>query len=284
MTPRDAIPLAGARGLAPFARRTRLVRIAAAIALVALALGVVLIGRHPRVQEVRFLPTGSDGVVVLDVSASISSDTYARIGATLRDLASSRGRYGLVLFSDTAYEALPPGTPAEMLRPLIRFFTLPPQRVPGEAPTFPENPWTRSFTAGTRISTGLELARSILIGQNSTRPAVLLVSDLDDDAGDLQAVHDVADAYRSEHIALDIVSLNAAPEDTRIFKQFLRGSGTITPAHLPGRHELVAGSARFPVWIAVVALAIALLLAANELWCARLTWSPKPPIAQEPAA
>jgi hypothetical protein len=276
VTPRGAIPLAHATRLAPLARRTRLVLVGSGVALVALAVAAVLVGRHPRVHEVRFLPKGSDGVVVLDVSASISSDTYARIGATLRDLADSPGRYGLVLFSDTAYEALPPGTPSEMLRPLVRFFTLPPQRVPGVAPTFPDNPWTRSFTAGTRISTGLDLARSILIRERATRPAVLLVSDLDDDAGDLQAVHDVADAYRNEHIALDVVSLNAAPEDARIFRQFLRGSGTITPAHLPGRHAAVAGSARFPVWIAVTALAIALLLAANELWSARLTWSEEP--------
>jgi hypothetical protein len=276
VTPRGAIPLAGAPELARLARRTLLVRVAAAVALVALALTAVLISRHPRVHEVRFLPKGSNGVVVLDVSASISSDTYARIGATLRDLASSRGRFGLVLFSDTAYEALPPGTPADMLRPLVRFFTLPPQRTPGVAPTFPDNPWTRSFTAGTRISTGLELARSILIDQRSTRPAVLLISDLDDDAGDLQAVHDIADAYRSEHIALDIVSLNAAPEDARIFRQFLRGAGSITQAHLPGHKTVAAGSARFPVWIAVVAVLIAVLLAGNELWCARLTWAAEP--------
>jgi hypothetical protein len=276
LTPGDAIPLADANAFAPLARRTRVVRLAAAVALVALAIAAVLVGRHPRVHEVRFLPKGSDGVVVLDVSASISSDTYARIGATLRGLAGSRGRYGLVLFSDTAYEALPPGTPSEMLRPLVRFFTLPRQRVPGEAPTFPDNPWTRSFTGGTRISTGLELARSILIDDRATRPAVLLVSDLDDDAGDLQAVRQLADAYRAEHIRLDVVSLNAAPDDARIFRQFVRGSGTITPAHLPGRKTIAAGSARFPVWIAIVALAIALLLAANELWSARLTWSPEP--------
>ena len=58
----------------------------------------------------------TDGLVVLDLSASISTDTYARIGATLDELADTGGRYGLIVFSDTAYLALPPGTPAAELR------------------------------------------------------------------------------------------------------------------------------------------------------------------------
>lgn len=273
MTRRDAIPLAGAREFATLARRTTIVRFAAAAVLLALAIVAILVGRHPRVTEVRFLPKSSNGIIVLDLSASISSDTYARIGATLRDLVASHGRYGLVVFSDTAYEALPPGTPSEMLRPLSRFFALPPQKVPGEAPAFPENPWTRSFTAGTRISAGLELARSVLIGDKLARPAVLLISDLDDDSGDLPALGQIATAYRNEHIVLNVVALNAAAQDAQRFRQFVHGSGSITAARLPGARTAVTGTARFPVWLALTAAAVALLLAANELWCARLTWS-----------
>jgi hypothetical protein len=283
VTRRDAIPLAGARAFAPLARRTTVVRVTAAAALLALMIAAILVGRHPRVHEVRFLPKSSNGIVVLDLSASISSDTYARIGATLRDLVASHGRYGLVFFSDTAYEALPPGTPSEMLRPLIRFFNLPPQRVAGEAPAFPENPWTRSFTAGTRISTGLELARSILIGDKLARPSVLLISDLDDDSGDLAALGQVATAYRNEHVVLDVVALNAAAQDAQRFRQFVRGSGSITAAHLPGERAAVTGSTRFPIWLVLAATAIALLLAANELWCARLTWSTEHAAREAPA-
>ena len=117
MTPR-AIPFADVRSLLPLARRTTLVRTAAAVVLVALALAAVLLGRHPEVRESTVLPKRSNGIVVLDLSASISPDTYARIGATLRELTESGGRYGLVVFSDTAYEAIPPGTPSEALRPL----------------------------------------------------------------------------------------------------------------------------------------------------------------------
>ena len=271
---RDAIPLAGASGLAAFARRTRALRIGAAVALLALAAAAILLGRHPRVHEVNFLPAGSNGVVVLDVSASISSDTYSQIGTTLRDLVATRGRYGLVVFSDTAYEALPPGSPSESLRPLVRFFTLPPQRTPGVAPTFPDNPWTRSFSAGTRISAGLDLARSVLIDSQLSHPSVLLVSDLDDDAGDLPALASVAEAYKQEKIRLNVVALNAAADDQERFRQFIRGTGMLSQGRLPNEPTTEAGGARFPTWLAAVAVALALLLAANELAFARLNWEP----------
>jgi hypothetical protein len=271
---RDAIPVAGASGLAAFARRTRAFRIGAAIALLVLAVAAILLGRHPRVHEVNFLPAGSNGVVVLDVSASISSDTYSQIGTTLRDLVATRGRYGLVVFSDTAYEALPPGSPSESLRPLVRFFTLPPQRTPGVAPTFPDNPWTRSFSAGTRISSGLDLARSVLIDSQLSHPSVLLVSDLDDDAGDLPALASVAEAYKQEKIRLNVVALNAAADDQERFRQFIRGTGMLTQGRLPNEPTSEAGGARFPTWLAAVAVALAMLLAANELAFARLNWEP----------
>ena len=45
----------------------------------------------------------------------------------------SNGSYGLILFSDTAYQALPPNTPARELEPLLRFFDVPPETVAGGA-------------------------------------------------------------------------------------------------------------------------------------------------------
>ena len=124
---------------------------------------------------------------MLDVSASISTDTYSRIGGTLPRSRDSGGRFGLVVFSDQAYEALPPGTPAADLAPLVRYFTLPQQTQPGFAPTFPPNPWRATFSAGTRISAGLELAHRIALEDKPRRPTVVLVSDLDDDPSDLHA-------------------------------------------------------------------------------------------------
>jgi hypothetical protein len=281
--PSDAIPLADVRGLLPLARRTAVVRIAAAVALVLLACLAILLGRHPHLRESSFLPARSNGIVVLDLSASISTDTYARIGASLAELASSRGRYGLVVFSDTAYEAFPPGTPSAALRPLVRFFTLRPQRTPGFLPTFPVNPWTNSFSGGTRISTGLDLARSLIIEDRLAKPAVLLVSDLDDDQGDVGKVTSLALAYRREGISLDVVALNASVDDERLWRRLVQGTGSFTAARLPGERPEATSRASFPVWLAVVALAIAFVLGLYELWSARLTWAARPTRGEEPS-
>src|SRR5437763_7031626 len=122
------------------ARTTRAIALLLAVCVAALIVIAAVSVAHPRPGTTAFLPTGTDGIVVLDLSASISSDTYQRIGTTLRELARTGGRYGLVAFSDVAYRALPPGTPARALSGFARFFTLPPARS-GFLPQFPPNPW-----------------------------------------------------------------------------------------------------------------------------------------------
>src|SRR6266545_2913053 len=171
----SAIPLADTGALRPAARRTLVVRSALAVALVGLVVGAVVVSRRPHTQTIVALPAHSSAIVVLDVSASISADTYSRIGATLSSLARSGGRYGLVVFSDQAYEALPPGTGAAELTPLVRYFELPPARG-GTARTFPANPWERVFSAGTKISAGLELAHQIAFEDRLSKPIAILVS------------------------------------------------------------------------------------------------------------
>src|SRR5258708_35838569 len=109
-------------------------------------------------------------MIVLGLPPCLASDPCSRIGESLPELVAKGGRYGLVVFSSTAYEALPPGTPASALKPLIRYFTLPTQVVAGEQPTFPTNPWTNSFTGGTHISQGLQLARAIRIAKAARPP------------------------------------------------------------------------------------------------------------------
>lgn len=276
MIPR-AIPFADVRSLLPLARRTTLVRAAATVVLVALALAAILLGRHPQVRESTVLPTRSNGIVVLDLSASISTDTYARIGASLRELTESGGRYGLVVFSDTAYEAIPPGTPSEALRPLLRYFTLRPARTEGFLPTFPVNPWANSFSAGTKISTGLELARGVIIDEApAEKPAVLLISDLEDDPSDVPKVTSLALAYRREGIPLDVIALNPSPGDEQLYRRLVRGWGSYTPARLRDERAETASRGSFPLGLAAIALAVALLLGAYEVWSARLTWASRP--------
>ena len=195
-----AIPLADAGALAAVARRTTAIRLALIVVILATIAAALLVARHPDTHVLVPLSGRGDTIVVLDLSASISTDTYSQIGATLTTLARSNGRLGLVLFSDQAYEALPQGTPAADLAPLVRLFTLPTTTQSGFAPTLPPNPWTASFSGGTRISAGLGLAHAIATSSGKTRPTVVLVSDLSDDPRDLTRLGSVLLAYRRDGI------------------------------------------------------------------------------------
>jgi hypothetical protein len=267
------IPLADAPLLRGATRRTAAVRAVLAAALAALSLAAVAFATRLEPRETAFLPSGSDGIVVLDVSASISSDTYARIGATLARLAESEGRYGLVLFSDVAYEALPPGTPASELRAFQRYFVVPAQTEPGLLPEPPPSPWAETFSGGTRISTGLQLALDRIRADRLSRPAVLLVSDLDDDQGDLESLTSVAIAMKRAGVAVRVVGLNADPEDARFVERLLpHGARDLTPAGLPGERTTARGGV--PGSLVVAGLLLAVLLAVNEVVGARLRWEP----------
>src|SRR5207253_1502264 len=115
-------------------RRTLAVRAILGAALVG-ALAAAWLGAHRTGKHGGLLPSGKSPVVAIDMSWSVSYDNYAEIERELADLVGSGRRIGLVLFSDVAYEALPPGTPASELRPYLRFF-----RTRGTP-----NPWQDSF-------------------------------------------------------------------------------------------------------------------------------------------
>ena len=266
-----SIPLADARALHPAATRTLFVRIALAATLTGLVIAVALVSRKPHTETIVTLPAHSSAIVVLDVSASISADTYSRIGGTLSSLARSDGRYGLVVFSDQAYEALPPGTGAADLAPLVRYFSLPPSRGPGVAQTFPPNPWQRNFSGGTKISAGLELAHQIAFQDRLSKPIAILVSDLDDDPEDLPRLVTIMLALKRDHIPLRIVGLNPADKDVALFKRLSGGApvvraGTLQPGPQPRNHT------PFPWTLVTLTLLAAVALAAHELWGPRLEW------------
>ncbi len=269
-----AIPYQGARALGGIAARTALVRAVLSVLLVALVVAAAASARHPRASAQPFLPAKAGGVVVLDLSASITSDTYSRIHESLQQLVSRGGRYGLVVFSNVAYEALPPGTPASALEPLIRYFTVPSSTPDGEQPSFPVNPWSATFTSGTEISEGLDLARSIELSGHVRRPAVVLISDLADDPNDFQRLNTVLNEYQVEKIQLRVISLNAAPTDLARFKGLIGSASAILPAGLASssRIAVAAPATSFPTTLAGLAVLVALLLAASELRSARLTW------------
>jgi hypothetical protein len=242
----------------------KVLRLAVAAAVAGGALIAFGVAHSLRITPPSPLPSGGSGIVVLDVSASISSDTYARIAATLDGVIRSNGHYGLILFSDTAYQALPPGTPAAELRPFRRFFTVPTQSRPGALPELPSSPWTASFSSGTRISTGLELALDVVRADRISHPAVLLVSDLDDDTGDIERVARVAGAYRRAGIPLHVVGLNADPEDAAFVRGLLPPKGSFTAAGLPG--DAAAGPTRSTSWPLVGAASLVALGLVLYLW------------------
>ena len=131
-----------------------------------------------RVRTCTFCRPARTAIVVLDLSASVSQDTYSRIGETLGGCRgvrrTVRGRRVLRhgVRGAAARDA------AAALKPLVRCSTLPDQSTPGLVPTFPVNPWSRTFSGGTRISSGLELARQLALDTRRHKPGVIvLVSD-----------------------------------------------------------------------------------------------------------
>jgi len=268
----NAVPYTGAGVFARAAAQTTWFRVALGAAVAALVVATALAARHPKLDKAPLVAPRAGGMLVLDLSASISSDTFSRIGATLADLSARGGRYGLVVFSTSAYEALPPGTPASALKPLVRYFTLPAHTAPGEPPTYPANPWSTSFSSGTQIALGLELARRIELDRHTRRPAVVLISDLADDPSDLSRLTAELEAYKADGIRLTVVPLNAEPSD---LGRFVGVATRVLPASTLQQNPGAGRAPRvlFPTALIVLIAVIASLLAANELRNARLRWA-----------
>jgi hypothetical protein len=266
----SGIPLADARAFRVQSILTRAALAALAAGAVAAAVAVLLVSRSPHSQTLVPLPRKANVVVVLDLSASISSDSFSRIGGTLRTLSQTGDHVGLVIFSDEAYEALPPGTPASDLAPLVRYFTLPKQRTPGFMPSFPTNPWARTFTGGTNISSGMEKALDIAVAQRPTA-AVLLVSDLDDDPGDLPTLEAAGALARQDKVPIRIVGLDASPADIAYFRDVFGHVTPIVEAPTLGQ-AAVSRQTPFPWALVLLAVAAALALALREVWAPALAW------------
>jgi len=165
-------------------------RILLALALLGTLTLLFLSARHAGAGRAAVFPDGTDtGVVALDMSASISGPTYARVATTLRGIAAANQSVGLVMFSDTAYELLPPNSPPAALTAFVPFFV--PLRYYGTTPVFGQAPWDM-FMGGTRIAPGLVMAAQALRRGNVEHGAILLVSDLDDSSADLPLLNQEA--------------------------------------------------------------------------------------------
>jgi hypothetical protein len=280
---RPGIPLADAGALGGAFRRTAALRLALALALLALAAGIVLLARGLQAPPSSYFASGAGGIVVTDLSSSIDPAKYRRMARVFRSIADTNQPTGFVVFSDTAYEQLPPGTRGSELRPVVRFFE--PQRrrdgggrggrFGGGNFNYPPNPWSGSFRGGTRVSTGLTVAREMIERDGITNGTVLLISDLDNSPFDNPKLAREIDLYERAKITLRIVPLFPADEDRALFlrlvgpQAFVANRELLNNASLRERRTLAAS---FPAALAVAGAALLLLLAVNERLTGRLSW------------
>jgi hypothetical protein len=263
--------LATTAPLAPLARRTTALRLLLAALLVTLAVGAVRAARSEAASARGLLPTDRSGMLVLDVSRSIKPETNRMIVGVLDQLIRARTRIGLVAFSDIAYELLPPGSPSRELRSLRRYFEPHPPR-PGADPE-PPNPWSSTFSGGTQISAGLEVAHDALVRAGQRHGPILLVSDLDTAPDDVPRVAETLVAFKNGGVPFRIVAL-APREDNLTLFQHLAGKDAFAPPVRPvarGRGALDESLRGATPWSLVAfTLLLLLALAGNEHWCGRL--------------
>ena len=270
----ERIAVAGVERLRRAADRTIAVRLIVAAALLVGLGGAWQVTRSVAQQEHDRAPWAC-GVLVLDLSSSVGPETYKRIRGVLGSLESAHEHLGVVIFSDSAYEVVPPSPDPVELASIARFFRphavplnpdpYPPRLI--ENPHFYDNPWSTSYHGGTRVSRGLGLARQILRENRIHGGRVILISDLNDSNLDQQALTNTLVTYSRERIRLQIVDLSPQRESLPFYENLLGRSTRLTPPH----EERRVGSV-FPWRLLGVAAGLTLLLALYEAWSAPLSW------------
>jgi hypothetical protein len=269
------IPLADAGALGRAARRTTLRRTGFALAILVAATLCLVLARRLDSQPSSYFVAGTSGVVVVDFSTSIDPGKYRRIDRVLRTIVSTSQPVGLVAYSDSAYEVVPPGTPGDVLRPILRFFEAGSPTGQRLTNRFADSPWTGTFRGGTRISAGLRIAREALAREHVGGGSVLLLSDLDDSAFDTAALTQEAVRYRRAGIGLRLIPLFPSREDRELFTRLMGRSAFVgyrellRNSQLEERHTLVG---RFPWELVLASAAFLMLLALNERSLGTLGW------------
>ena len=262
---RAAIDTHDVAALRSVARRTRLVRLVLAVAAVAALVATVASARSLDAQRKTIVPSGSTGVIVLDVSLSIANN-YGDVRRSLRNVVDGDAPVGLVVFSDVPYELLPPGTPASELEPVLGVLT-PPAR--GDPPT----PWTQSFRGGTRISDALELAGRMLRREHVENGSIVLISDLQTAPDDVTALARTIDGLKSRGVAVRVVPIGALSDGRLLFRRLLGEDAFSEPTRSidnDPRPLRSADSAGLPVGLLTLATVFFLALAAHERYASRL--------------
>jgi hypothetical protein len=231
---RAAIPSGDVGALARVVRRTALLRLGLGLLLAGAVAATLWVAGGREVRETGFLPGGTSGVVVLDASKSVESAANRKTLALLRRIVELDQPVGLVVFSDIAYELLPPGSPARSFAPLERFFTPRPGGSGSGSGETVESPWTNAFSGGTQISTGLDAALEALGRDGVERPSILLVSDLDTASADRPRLTDALVRMRADGVRLRVVSLAPLPSYEEQFTRIFGDEAIVRPSELTG--------------------------------------------------
>jgi hypothetical protein len=261
-----AVPTSEPQPLRRAARRTTLLRAGLALGLVGTLALAFFVARSRDVRHAPLVPSGTTGIVVIDLSASVYE---AAMGETLRRMARTGERAGLVAFSDVGYELLPPGTPARELVPLLRYLRPGQGEASGELPV---NPWAE-FRAGTRISSGLQIAREALLRERVSRGSIVLISDLEILPDEVERLGAEIARLQRDGVSLRIVPLAPSDEKRELIEQLtgpsalLRDPGEAGAVRAPEERSL-RGAAPW-IFVLVGALLV-VLLAANERTLSRL--------------
>jgi hypothetical protein len=248
--------------------RTRSLQVVLVVAAVALLGLAITSARAQDPGRPGLLPEAS-GVLVIDLSLSIGEEDYNNIRRTVRRLIDDDASTGLVIFSDLPYELLPPGTPASELQPLLRLLV--PRRASREDAGLPANPWSRSFSAGTRISSALELAREVLVRDKIRNGSILLLSDLVTAPEDVPQLASTLHELRRQSITVRVIPLSPLNDGRAIFEGLL-GSDAMIPASQIGGPAPVQLQTRvgLPAGLLVFGGLLLAMLAAYELLAGRL--------------
>ena len=270
---RAAIPSGDLRALRREARFTRILRTGLAAAAFGALLAAVGAAAALRAREASLLPEGSVGIVVMDVSQSVDTLAYSKLSRALARVAAAEQTVGLVIFSDIAYEALPPGASSRELRPLLRYFAPRPGRSPIDPRAYPRNPWVSAFAGGTQISDGIRIAREVLERDKIENGAILLLSDLETASSDQDDLSEELVELRRREIPIRVVPLIENGASRPIFERLLGTEVFVQPSTLePGRRANVERTlAGFgPELLLAHSAILIVLLAVNERLCATL--------------
>jgi hypothetical protein len=268
-----SVPIGDLREMRRAVRRTRVVRLVLALAVTGLLVAAVAAASTERARS-DFVPSGTTSILVVDLSKSVVDQDLRTVGATLQRYVESDTPTGLVVFSDVAYEVLPPGSSARGLEPLLRFFLT-------ERGAARSNPWQATFRAGTRISDALKLAREMLDRDEVAHGSIVLLSDLETAPSDFAVLTQTLADLAHENVALRVIPLRPTERGRELFGSVL-GDRAILPA--PSEPESVGTTVprtlhgSFPLPLVLLGALLLVGLAANELWCARLAL---PTVAQE---